>query len=73
MESEEHVQAVELTVAPLPDRGGADPLFVVLFADRGRSAAAGEAMARSGGGEDAAVAQIEHELRDTREQSLTRG
>ncbi|WP_149539327.1 chemotaxis protein CheB [Siccirubricoccus phaeus] len=69
VEVEDRRQAIALTVAPLPVRDDADPLFVVLFADLGpplpRTDAPMPAGAELQG--DGAVVQLERELRDTRE------
>jgi two-component system, chemotaxis family, CheB/CheR fusion protein len=67
VEVDDRRQAVELTVAPLPAGDGADPLFVVLFADLGPPVPRGDAPAPDAEGDGGAVAQLERELRDTRE------
>jgi len=59
------VRLVGLTVAPVVDRNdGADPLYLVLFHDRGPSLSL---LARVGNGQDDAAVQVERELRETRE------
>lgn len=62
------VQLVALTVEPLRDRGGGEPLFLVLFADEGPTLSREEAFGRSQPASDGAAARrLEQELRETRE------
>ncbi|OYW10280.1 MAG: hypothetical protein B7Z53_01345, partial [Rhodospirillales bacterium 12-71-4] len=68
VEIENRIQAVGLTVAPLPGRDHAEPLFVVLFTDLGPSVPGGEAAEHAPGkGVDVPTELFERELRDTRE------
>jgi two-component system CheB/CheR fusion protein len=69
VEVDDRRQVIALTVAPLPARDGADPLFVVLFADLGppQPRADAPACARADPQGDGAIVQLEGELRDTRE------
>ncbi len=61
-------QSIALTVAPMPERDGTDPLFVVIFADLGPPVAAPErARGEIDLHADDAIAQLERELRDARE------
>ena len=65
---DERVQVVSLTVAPLARQGnGADPLYLVLFADQGASLSREDALTRVHSTLDGAALQTERELRDTRE------
>lgn len=66
---EERVQFVDLTVAPLADRKGAPPSYLVLFVDRAAPRRRGEAAEqdRPLADGDAGVRQLEAELRDARE------
>jgi two-component system CheB/CheR fusion protein len=61
------LQLVDITIEPLTDRGGEDPLYIVLFTDNGPALSVEAAQARvpeSGAG---AALLLERELRDTRE------
>ncbi len=63
----DRLQAIDLTVEPLPDRADGEPLYLVLFAPRGpvRSRSdASRARRQDGAG---ALESVELELRDTRE------
>jgi two-component system, chemotaxis family, CheB/CheR fusion protein len=64
---DERVQVLTLTVAPLEERNGGEPLFLVLFADQGPMLSREEAMNRAHIIQDGAAFQLERELRDTRE------
>jgi two-component system CheB/CheR fusion protein len=67
VELDEHVQLVDLSVEPLPDRD--EPLFLVLFADVGPMVSRDQANAttRPNGALDTSIERFESELRDTRE------
>ncbi|MDP3418196.1 CheR family methyltransferase [Falsiroseomonas sp.] len=68
VEVEDRIQAIELTVSPLPSRDSAEPIFVVLFTELGPPVPVGEHSAPPAtGGEAVAMAQLEHELREIRE------
>jgi len=69
VEGEEgRIQVVSLTVEPLPQRGDAEPLLMVLFHDQGPSLSRNEAERRDAQlYPEADALQLEHELRDTRE------
>ncbi|WP_372623417.1 chemotaxis protein CheB [Falsiroseomonas sp.] len=60
---------IALTVAALPSRHGAEPLFMVVFADHGPSMPRLETPGPSSAGapRDDAIEHLEHELRDVRE------
>jgi two-component system CheB/CheR fusion protein len=66
VEVDDHIRLVDLVVEPLADRTRNEPLFLVLFHDRGPAADRGAA-APAPRPADAAVEQLERELRDTRE------
>ncbi len=68
-ETEDGVQAVDLTVAPAVRQNEAAPLYVVLFTALGPLRKIGEARADTAGDADAddRVAHVERELRDNRE------
>ncbi len=57
---------IALTVAAMPSRHGAEPLFMVLFADQGPSVPRSDASATASAGAPRDDA-LEHELRDARE------
>lgn len=61
------LQLVNLTVEPLVERNGDDPLYIVLFSDRGPSLSVAEAQARKPTADTAAIQHLERELRDTKE------
>ena len=61
------LQLVDVTVEPLADRDGGDPLYVVVFSDRGVSIGAEEAQGREAPADTAASMLLERELRDTKE------
>ena len=61
------IQALTLTVDPLPYRPGEEPLYLVLFTDIGPTLSREEAADRARSSRDGATMQLEHELRDTRE------
>ena len=69
------VQMISLTVAQVSGRHGDNPLFLVLFADRGPTLTREEAIDRVNVTQDGAALQLERELRETRErlQSLIEG
>jgi two-component system, chemotaxis family, CheB/CheR fusion protein len=64
---DDRVQMIALTVAPVSGRRGDNPLFLVLFADRGPTLTREEAIDRANVTEDGATLQLERELRETRE------
>lgn len=65
---EDRVQTISITVEPLPQHDGAEPLYVVLFHDEGPSLSRTEAAERTAQlHPDANTQQLEHDLRDTRE------
>jgi two-component system CheB/CheR fusion protein len=67
-EEDGRVQMVTLTVEPLRDRDGGEPLFLVLFADEGPALSREEALARAQHlPQDGAAPRLEAELRETRE------
>jgi two-component system CheB/CheR fusion protein len=61
------VQLVDITVEPLLDHSGDDPLYIVLFSDRGPSLSAEEAERRLPAQENGASLLLERELRETKE------
>lgn len=61
------VQIVDLTIEPLHDPRGGEPMFLVLFADQGPILSREEALSRVHAAQDGAALQTERELRDTRE------
>ena len=61
------LQLVDITIEPLAERDGEDPLFVVLFTDNGLSLSVAEAQARIPESEAGAALILERELRDTKE------
>lgn len=68
IDADDRRQSIALTIAPLPARDGADPLFLVVFADLGPPVAAPalEPGAVDPHADDA-IAQLERELRDARD------
>jgi two-component system CheB/CheR fusion protein len=67
-EEDGRIQMVTLTVEPLRDREGGEPLFLVLFQDDGPALSQTEARARTEQvPADGAVPRLESELRETRE------
>lgn len=64
-EDDERVQPIKLTIEPLTERGNGEPLYLVLFEPSGPTQARSE---EDGGGRDSdSTADLERELRDTRE------
>jgi two-component system CheB/CheR fusion protein len=61
------LQMVDITVEPLVERHGEDPLYVVLFIDRGPPLSIEEAQGRTPAAESGAALLLEQELRDTKE------
>jgi two-component system, chemotaxis family, CheB/CheR fusion protein len=61
------VQMITLTVEPLRERDGGEPLYLVLFADEGPTLSREEALGRSQVTQDGAALRLEAELRETRE------
>lgn len=68
VEGDHHLQLVRLVVEPY-DAAGEGPLFLVVLSERGPLVNKDDAMARGrrSDGDADAVAQLEHELRETRE------
>ena len=66
-EDDDRIQRFNLTVEPLPRRGEEDLLYLVLFTPVGPAQTRKEAARRADGDSDAAVADLERELRDARE------
>ena len=64
---DDRVQFVTLLVDPLSQRGGDEPLFLISFTDSGPTLSREDALARSHGAPDEALAFMERELRDTRD------
>jgi two-component system, chemotaxis family, CheB/CheR fusion protein len=68
IEGEEgRVQMITLTISPVSDRHGDNPLFLVLFADQGPALTREEALNRASISQDDAALHLERELRETRE------
>ncbi|TPL73671.1 CheR family methyltransferase [Mesorhizobium sp. B2-3-15] len=64
-EDDERVQPIRLTIEPLAERGNGEPLYLVLFEPSGPTQARSD---EAGGGRDSdSTADLERELRDTRE------
>lgn len=61
------IQMVDITVEPLLERGVGDPLYIVLFSDRGPSLSVEEAEQRLPALENGASFLLERELRETKE------
>jgi two-component system CheB/CheR fusion protein len=61
------VQMITLTIAPVSERHGDNPLFLVLFADQGQTLTRDEALNRTNTTQDDAAFHLERELRETRE------
>ena len=61
------VQLVTLTVEPLEDRNSGGPLFLVLFDDQGPMLSRAEAITRAEKIQNGFAADVERELRDTRD------
>ena len=61
------VQVITLMVAPVTERHGGNPLFLVMFANQGRTLTREEALDHAHDSQDGAAFQLERELRDTRE------
>ena len=61
------IQMISLTVAPLLQRDGGDPIYLVLFADNGPTLSREEAASRALSKQDGDTAQLEGELRESRE------
>jgi two-component system CheB/CheR fusion protein len=61
------VQFINLTVEPLLNQQGRDPLFLLLFIDQGPILSREEALSRAHAAQDGTALQTERELRDTRE------
>lgn len=66
-EQSDRVQFIDLTVEPLPDRDGGEMLFLVLFSDVGEPVSRSDINKRAVKEPDATTAELERELRDTRE------
>jgi two-component system CheB/CheR fusion protein len=58
---------VDITVEPLAERHGEDPLYIVLFSDRGPPLSVEEARGGNPAVESGAALLLEQELRDTKE------
>ena len=63
---EDRVQLVTVTVEPLAEGADEEPLFLVMFADKG-AVSQGDAVSPAGGDQDGSVAHLECELHETRE------
>ena len=61
------VQMIALTIAPIINRDGGEPLFLILFADEGPTLTREEALSHVSMAQEGAALQLERELRDTRE------
>ncbi|HTI02482.1 MAG TPA: CheR family methyltransferase [Acidisoma sp.] len=61
------VQIVNLTIEPLGDRTGGEPLFLVLFTDYGPVLSRDDAPAQAQARHDGVAAHTERELRETRD------
>ncbi len=61
------VQIVTVTIEPLGDMNGSEPLYLILFADHGPVLSREEAIQRSQSSQDGAAANMERELRETRD------
>jgi two-component system CheB/CheR fusion protein len=61
------VQIVDLSIEPLGERAAGEPLFLVLFADRGPVLSPEESLKRAEASHDGVAADTERELRETRE------
>ncbi|HVI28591.1 CheR family methyltransferase [Hansschlegelia sp.] len=61
------IQMITLTVEPLENRADAEPLFLILFQDHGAERPWSEDGESGHGSGDATSAELERELRDTRE------
>ena len=66
-EGDGRVQIVSVTVEPLSSRAGGEQLFLVLFIDQGPVLSREEALDRAHAAQDGTAAQMERELRETRE------
>ncbi|WP_250475121.1 CheR family methyltransferase [Caballeronia sp. GAFFF1] len=64
---EGRVQIISLTVEPLPQQSQAEPMYLVVFADQGPVLSREDALARAQAMHQGTAAQIEKELRDTRD------
>ncbi|MBW8908925.1 MAG: PAS domain-containing protein [Mesorhizobium sp.] len=63
-EEDERVQPIKLTIEPLAERGNGEPLYLVLFEPSGPTLARPDG---DGGSHTDSTADLERELRDTRE------
>ncbi|CAM2195922.1 two-component system, chemotaxis family, CheB/CheR fusion protein [Paraburkholderia kururiensis] len=61
------VQLISLTVEPLIERTGGEPMYLVVFTDQGPVLSRDEALARAQATHNGTAHQAEQELRDTRE------
>jgi two-component system, chemotaxis family, CheB/CheR fusion protein len=61
------VQIVTVTVEPVWQTAGAEPLFLIIFSDQGQAISREEAITRAANWADGDLAHVERELRDTRE------
>ncbi len=61
------VQIVDLTIEPVADRAGGEPLFLVLFSDHGPPLSREEGLERTRATQDGAAVDLERELRETRD------
>jgi two-component system CheB/CheR fusion protein len=61
------VQMISIVVEPLGNRPGAEPLFLVLFIDKGPVLSREEALSRAHLARDGSAQQLERELRETRD------
>jgi len=61
------VQVISLTVEPLAEQSQAEHMYLVVFEDQGPALTPEEALARAQVTHDGTAAQVEKELRDTRE------
>jgi two-component system CheB/CheR fusion protein len=66
-EDDGRVQLISVTIEPLSERSGGEPLFLVLFAEQGPLLSREEAASRIYALHDGTTVQIEQELRETRE------
>ena len=61
------IQIVSVTIEPLANTNGTEPLYLILFADQGPVLSREEALHRSQISHEGAAAQMEQELRETRD------
>ncbi|MFZ4407959.1 MAG: PAS domain-containing protein, partial [Paracraurococcus sp.] len=71
VEVDDRIQAVSVTLAPMPGRDRTDPLYLIVFSDLGPPVTPVDLIGAAEPGDDQSTAQLEQELRELRERLQT--